>query len=318
MKLWTSVRTGRSRAAASGQKPAHTSTVPTMPQGDGHRNVTERKHACRQSTTPAVTRVKAENTGSSRASPELSVCRANATQPKRCCWYRGSPSCSALQPLGGAEGSGGNVKTKSPSWLSPASHTERPPNTKHRLCFLFPSPAKVQRPATSDKMEAALTAWQEAQGGAWVQSAAASSRASFRWFNKPPSQNAEFLTAGSAAPTITYHEASRHPARGPSRTQPVPEASVQCVCTQAAWQPLLRRSLQLRVCNSLRSLKEPVCFFCPRGRPDEALQQAGLTVFRETHRLRGRKVTYTQRHTIIFNSQLFESFYCFEPPRKVA
>lgn len=207
MQLWTSVRTGSSCAAASGHKPAHTSTAPTPPEGRGHLNVTERKHACRQSTTAAVTRVKAEDKGSSSASPELSVCRENATQPRSRCWYSGSPSCRVLQPPGGAGGSAGNVKTKSPDWPSQASHAERLSNTKQRLGFPI-STGSTQRPATSDRTEAGWSARQKSHGGVRVQSAAVCSRASFTWVNNPPSQKAEFLTAGSAAPTTTCHKSS--------------------------------------------------------------------------------------------------------------
>lgn len=86
MRVWTSVRTGSIRAAASGQNPAHTSTVLTTPERGGHLNKTEQKQAWRQNTRAAVTRVRAENTGSSIASPELRVWRENMTQLKSCCW----------------------------------------------------------------------------------------------------------------------------------------------------------------------------------------------------------------------------------------
>lgn len=296
MQVWTLPRKGSNLAAASGQNPTHTSNDPTAPEGGGHLNVTERKHTCRQSTTAAVTRVRAENTGSSRASPEVSVCRENTTQPRSCRWYNGSPSCSVRQPVWGTGGSAENVNTKSWFWFSPGHHTELLPNTRHRL-FLFMSLWRLMRQilATSDKMEPVQTTWQESQGVAWLQSTSVSIRASFKYFNSTPSQNGEFLSAGRAVPMIRYHESTQHSDRGPSSTHPIPSALLQCFCTQKAWQPLSMRSLQLRVCSSLRSLKEPVCFFCPKGRPAETLQHAGLTMFREIHRLRGRKLTYTQK-----------------------
>ncbi|PWA17205.1 hypothetical protein CCH79_00010448 [Gambusia affinis] len=99
MLLCTSLRTGSIGAAASGQKPTHVSKAPTPPDGGGHLKEMERKQACRQNTAAAVTRVRAENTRSSRASPALRVCRASRTHPSSCCWYRGSPSCSRMQPL---------------------------------------------------------------------------------------------------------------------------------------------------------------------------------------------------------------------------
>lgn len=298
----TSARTSSIWAAASGEKPTHTSTVPTPPEGGGHLKETERKHACRQSTTAAVTRVRAEITGSSRASPELRLCRANITQLKSCRWYSGSPSCSNTEPLSGNEGSAENVNTRSSAWLSDIPQTEQLPNTRHFVFFLPPkvSALKTHWPATSDKMEDVQTTWQESQEVTWVQSTAVSISASFKWFNNPPSQNGEFLIAGRAVPTTTYHESTWQLDRGPSSLQSFPLSSVQCLCIQVPWQPLWTRSLQLKVCNSLRSLKEPACFFCPRGRPADTLQQAGITVLREIHRLRGRKHTCTQKDVIRF------------------
>lgn len=207
-----------------------------------------------------------------------------------------------MQPLWENEGSAENVNTKSPIWLWESPQSEQLPNTKHCLFFLIPASTdlKAQRPATSDKMEAVETAQQESQGRTHVQSTAVSFRASFRWVSSVPSQNGEFLTAGSTAPTITDHESTSQLDTGPSSTQPAKTSAVQCLCIQEAWQPLSIRSLQLRVCNSLRSLKEPVCFFCPRGRPTDTTQQAGLTVLWEIHRLRGRKFTYTQKQLISF------------------
>lgn len=304
MQSRRSVRTGRICAAASGQKPTHTSSAPTSPEGGGHLNVTERKHARRQRTPAAVTRVKAEKTGSSRVSPERRVCRENTRQPKNCCWYQGSPSWRVMLPFWGNEGAAENLKVKFPRCPSQGLHAEGLPNTKHCLFIWFPtqSPAKLQRPATSDKMEAAQSTWQDPQGDTQVQSMSAPIRASFKWFSSPPSQNGEFLTAGSAEPTIMYQELTWHTDRGPSRTQFVPAALAQCVCIQVAWQPLLMRSLQLREFNSLRSLNEPVWFFWFRGRPTGTTQQAGVTVLRETHRFLGRKLTCDRWTNIIYST----------------
>lgn len=280
----TSASTGRIGRAASGQKPTHTNRPPTRPEGRGHLKVSEQKQACRQCTAAAVTLVRAETTGSSRASPELRLCREDATQASSSRWYCGSPSCSDVQP--GSEGSAENVRIKSSAWSS--LHAKLLPNTRHRR---LSAPWAAQSRATSDKTEASLGAWQAPQRGSDVQSSAELSaeplKASFRRFSSSPSQKGEFVTAASAGPLRTYHVSTWHRVRGPVSSQSVPAASLQCLWAQAPWQPFSMRWLQLSERNSRRSLKEPVCFFWPRGRPAETLQQAGITVLRETHRHRG-------------------------------